>query len=190
MPIRSIAMLLACGFLFNGASASCRAFVFAYMDTTFRLPTSVVGVISSLGLFAGILAALNGPRLARRFGGFRTMVIAAIGQLIFLSPMALIGHWAAAAVGTIGVLAMASVFWPAYQVAQMEMAAPDLRPLLSGASLLTVGLGFATTSLSGGVIVATLGFRNVFVLGAGLAAGAALLLWQLAKQDSPRQIPP
>ena len=58
-------MLLICGFLNQGAVASCLAFTYAYMDTAFGLPTSAIGLISAIGMALAVVAALNSSRLAR-----------------------------------------------------------------------------------------------------------------------------
>jgi MFS family permease len=187
-PLMPLAMLVTCAFLNHSAVASCRAFAFAYMDTALRLPTSLVGLMSSLGMLGAILAALGGPRLARRRGSGHAMTVASIGLAFSLLLMGLIRHWAAAGLGMAGMLALSAVWIPAYQVLQMEMAEPEWRPLVAGASSMGMSLGFGTMSLVGGHIVAAFGYNWLFVLGAVLATlSATVMQGTMARREAPRR---
>jgi predicted MFS family arabinose efflux permease len=174
-------LLLISGFLNQGAVASCRAFTYAYMDTAFGLPTSVIGLISAIGMGAAVVAALNSSRLARRYGSGRAMALASAALALDLLLMALIPHWIAAAAGTIAVLALFSLWMPAYQTLQMEFAAPGQRATVSGAGFMALGLGFGITSLIGGRLAATAGYSALFWLGVALALSSAGLMLYVHK---------
>ena len=180
-PWRPIVLLLICGFLNQGAVASCRAFTYAYMDTAFGLPTSVIGLISAVGMALAVVAALNSSRLARRYGSGRAMTLASVAMALDLLMMALIPHWIAAAAGTIVVLALFSLWMPAYQTLQMEFAAPGQRAMVSGAGFMALGLGFGITSLIGGRLAATAGYPALFLLGVVLALSSAGLMLYVHK---------
>ena len=187
-PWRPIVLLLICGFLNQGAVASCRAFTYAYMDTAFGLPTSAIGLISAIGMALAVGAALYSSRLARRFGSGKAMALASVAMALDLLMMALIPHWIAAAAGTIVVLALFSLWMPAYQTLQMEFAAPGQRAMVSGAGFMALGLGFGVTSLIGGRLAATTGYPALFLLGVVLAlssAGLMLYVHKLRVQQEP-----
>ncbi len=176
-----ILLLLFCGFLNQGAVASCRVFTYAYMDTAFGMPTSAIGLISGIGMALAVFAALNSTRLARRYGSGRTMILASLALMLDLVMMAFLPHWIAAAVGTVGVLALFSLWMPAYQTLQMEFAEPGQRGIVSGAGFMALGLGFSMTSLVGGRLASTIGYPSLFLLGAGLALCSALLMNHVRK---------
>jgi predicted MFS family arabinose efflux permease len=73
-------------------------------------------------------------------------------------------------------LALTSVWMPAYQVRLMEMASPEQRGLVAGMGSMAMSLGFATMSFNGGRIAATSGYSQLFLLGAGLALACAALV--------------
>ena len=63
------------------------------------------------------------------------------------------------------------------RVYSQEIVAPAWRPVMSGAALMAVGLSTAAMSLGGGYAIAALGYRSIFLAGAGLTAVGALLFW-------------
>lgn len=182
---RPILLLLLCGFLNQGGVAACRVFTYAYMDTAFAMPTSAIGIINGAGMALAVFAALNSTRLARRFGSGQAMIVASLALMLDLVMMALLPHWIAAAVGTIVVLGLFSLWMPAYQTLQMEFAEPGQRGIVSGAGFMALGLGFSMTSLVGGRLAAATGYPPLFLMGAGLALASALLMNYVRKLDSP-----
>lgn len=173
---RLIILLLLCGFLNQAGVAACRVFTYAYMDTAFGMPTASIGVINGVGMALAAIAALNSSRLARRVGTGYTMILASLALVLDLALMALVPHWIAAAAGTIGVLALFSLWMPAFQTLQMEFAEPGQRGIVSGAGFMAMGFGFSMTSLVGGRLAAATGYPPLFVMGAGLALASALLM--------------
>ncbi len=183
-PLLPFAMLVGCGFFNNAAVASQKAFVSAYMDTVLRLPTSSIGVIMSMGQFLAIVGALSSARLARLRGSGHAMMIASSGLALSLLLLATVRHPVATAVGTIGALSLAAVWVPAYQVLQMEMAAPEWRSRMAGAASMGLSLGFGTLSFTGGYIVAGLGYPWVFLAGALSAGLSAAVIGSLPRRTA------
>jgi predicted MFS family arabinose efflux permease len=181
-PLLALAPILVAGYLNNGAVASCKAFAYAYMDQEFAIPTSVVGVISSVGMGLGVFGALSSSRLARARSSGHVMVLASAALAGGLLIMGTIAHPVAAALGTIAQFILSALFVPAYQVLQMEKADPEWRWLVAGACNMGMSLGFGTISLSGGYIVAAVGYRRVFLLGALFALASAAVMWSLLRR--------
>ena len=185
-----LAVLMACAVLNHGAVASCRAFAYAYMDTTLRLPTWLIGAITSVGMFLAIPGALASPRLARRGGSGHAMLAASFGLVLSLLLMASLEHWAAAGVGVMGVYVVSAVWIPAYQVVQMEMVAPERRSVVAGAASMATSLGFGAMSLAGGYVAAAFGYQRVFLVGVAWAGlGGLLMGGLLAGRRSGRRGP-
>ncbi len=176
-PLLALAPLLVAGYLNNGAVASCKAFAYAYMDQEFSIPTSVVGIISSVGMGLGVLSALSSSRLARGRSSGHVMIIASVALAGGLLIMGTIANPTAAALGTVAQFILSALFVPAYQVLQMETADPEWRWLVAGSCNMAMSLGFGTISLSGGYIVAAVGYRRVFLLGMVFAVASAAVMW-------------
>ena len=179
--ILPLALLAACAFANNGAIASCKAFASAYMDLDFALPTSVIGTITSVGMFLGILSALVSPRLARRGGSGHTMRIASIALALNLLQMAVFSHQNAAGLGLVGMFAIWTLWRPAFQSLQMEMAQPGWRALVSGTCSTAMSLGFGLVSYGGGYVVTAFGYRRLFLIGALSSLASALLMTVLLR---------
>jgi predicted MFS family arabinose efflux permease len=104
------------------------------------------------------------------------MMVASLMLGVNLFLVSLVPHWMAASVGAIGTLALSALWRPAYQVLQMEMAAPEQRALISGVGAMSMSLGFGTVSFGGGYVVAAVGYRRLFLIGAGLATASAIIM--------------
>ena len=169
-------LLAACAFANNGAIASVKAFSSAYMDLEFAMPTSLIGTIVSAGMLLGILSALISPRLARWGGSGHTMRLASILLAANLLQMALFPQQLAAAIGVIAMFALWTLWRPAFQALQMEMAEPGWRALVSGMCAMGMSLGFGAVSFGGGYIVTALGYRRLFLIGAGISVASAILM--------------
>lgn len=97
--------------------------------------------------------------------------------------MGLIPHWAAAGIGRIGYQLATAMWIPVLQVFQMELVDAEWRALTYGITSMAMGLGFGTLSLAGGYIIAALGYRSVFLVGAGLELVAAVVLWAILRKQ-------
>lgn len=186
---RSFLLLLACGFATNAAHAACKTFAAVYLDTAFLLPTSVIGAVTSVGLLIAIVTALGSARMGRRLSSGQMMILGAAGILASLLLMALIRHPVGPVAGIVGVYGVLGIWRPAYQSLQMEVARPEWRSLVSGASAMGMSLGFGSMSLGGGYVVAAAGYTTVFGAGAAAALVSTLLaaLLTLSKARSARE---
>jgi len=59
----------------------------------------------------------------------------------------------------------------------MELVSPGWRAVVNGASNMALGSSMSAISLGGGYIVTALGYRSLFLTGAGVTAAGALLFW-------------
>jgi predicted MFS family arabinose efflux permease len=172
VPYALLALGFFCGFLNNGAMSTGKSFASAYMDQYFGLSTSFIGTITAVGMGLGIAGAFVGMRLSRK-GPSQSMWISAVALAVALALMASVPLPWAAAVGTVLVMSLQSVFIPAYQMNQMELVEPQWRSLISGIAAMTMSAGFGLASFVGGFIVASSGYPRVFLLGVFLALASA-----------------
>ena len=108
-PVLPVALLIVHVYLSQGGWASCQVFCSAYMDADLHLSSSLIGLVTSVGLFVAILAPLLTPRLAVRRGNGWTLLVTTLGRAASLAQLALIPHWAAAGRGRMGVGVLAAI---------------------------------------------------------------------------------
>ena len=81
-----------------------------------------------------------------------------------LLPMALISHWLAAGVSTVGVVVMMTFSSTALTVFHQELVPVGWRPAMSGVSLMAMGVGWGIVSSGGGYFIAAFGWTLFFLL--------------------------
>jgi len=184
--LRPFAPLILAALLNHAAVATVRVFYPAYLDRVFTLPTSLIGLIASIGTLLAVVGSLAGPRLIGPRGSGFGMVIASVGLTVSLLLMGLFDNRVAAGLGTIGTLALMGLWTLAYQVLQMEMAEPAQRSLVAGVGWMGMSSGFTLMSFGGGQIVAAYGYRPMYLLGAALSAASATMMWRMTRRSQDR----
>lgn len=154
--------------LLISGSAVAMIFFNVYMDSGLGVPTAQIGIAISIGRLSAVPAALLTPLLAARMGNARVTVLASLGVVLCLLPLALAPVWYMAALGYIGAIAMSSVRYPAFMVYTMELIPAHFRSVVAGASEMAAGLSFALLALAGGYIIIAGGYGPLFLTGAGL----------------------
>jgi len=176
-PWGLIALLALFGLLRMGGEGATYTFFNVYLDDGLHAPTSLIGALGAVSRLLAASAALATPLLISRWGRFRIVVLGAVGIGLAMLPLALIPHWTAAGLGLMGVTAMASMGYPAFDVYHQEIVSPGQRAAMSGAITMGLGLGGSAVALGGGYLIAALGYPAFFLMGAGLPATGALLFW-------------
>jgi hypothetical protein len=189
---RRLGMLLILGgivLLQSAAEGPLRAFFNVYLDRGLGVPTDQIGGIIGLAQLLPVAGALLTVNLLARWGAARTLALVSIGTAVALLPLAGFPVWGIAAFGFMGVMTMAAVHGSARNVFSQELVAPEWRT--TTAAMLTIGtaLGWASTAVAGGFVIATVGFGGLFALSAGLAVGAAALAWAIHRMRVSRPAP-
>jgi MFS family permease len=189
-PLLPIALTIGYVYLRHAGWATCQAFCNAYMDTDLRLSTASIGMITGVGQLVATLAPLINPRLATRYSNGWTLLMTTLGTAVCLLPLALIPNWAAAGFGRASIQVLSAMWLPALQVFQMEMVDSEWRSLAYGAISMAMGMGFGTTSLAGGYIIAAWGYSRLFLIGVGLSAIAGAFMWGMLRYHGMRAAAP
>ena len=189
-PFVSMVPMIVYIFLRHSGWATCQNFCTPYMDVSLHLSASTIGLITSVGMALAILAPLITPRLAARYSNGWTLTMSTVGISISLLPLALVPNWAAAGLARVSIVVLSAVWLPAFQVFQMDMVDSEWRSLAYGAVSMAMALGFGTTSLAGGYIIAAVGYRPLFLLGVGLSLAGAAFLWIMLRRRAggPRRL--
>jgi MFS family permease len=176
-PRALIVMLSLVVLLQVGGEGAARTFFNVYLDDGLRLPTALIGAFVAVGQLLAVPMALATPVLIARWGADRVIILGALGMALSLLPLALISHWLTASFSFMSLIALASVARPATMVYQMELIPSGWRAAMSGATTLAAGLSWAGIAWGGGYVIAALGYRSLFLAGAGLTAVGALVFW-------------
>jgi len=187
-PVLPVALMVVYVYFRHAGWATCQSFCNAYMDTDLHLSASSIGLLTSAGQVAAILAALLSSRLIARHSTGKMLITATIGTGLSLLPLALLPHWTGAGLGRLGVQVLSTIWITALQVYQMELVDAEWRSMSYGTISMAMGLGFGSLSLVGGYIIATYGYRSLFLLGTGLSLFSAALMWGILKYQNRASI--
>jgi len=177
------------GFMTQAGMAAFVQFGTAYLDRGLNMPTEMIGTVASLGQVGAMLAALAAPRLSRRMRPGRDVLLASWFDVLSLVPAILVAQWAPAIATYVLSLAINSLWAAAHSGWMMDAVEEDHRAATSGLCNMAKGAGTALASLGGGFVIATVGYRALFGLGAVTIVMGALALTVLLGSP-PRSMPP
>lgn len=185
-PIFGILALIALVRLLQVAGIAATTTYFnVYLDAALMVPTAQIGMILAAGRLLGVPAALATSALTARFGNKRVVIGATIGSAISILPLALIPHWGAAALGFIGLTGLSWMRYAASMVYFLEIVPPNRRATVSGTVEMAGGLCFTVITLSGGFIIALLGYQTLFLTAMAITALSALVFWLGFRNKEP-----
>ncbi len=177
MPLGLLLPIAAVSGLFVVAASAGQSFYSVYMDTVLQAPTELIGVVASSGQLMTAALMLLAPALMARWGHAGTFVRGGLCMGLSLLPMALISHWLAAGVSTVGVVVMMTFSSTALMVFHQGLVPVGWRPAMSGASLMAMGVGWGIVSSGGGYFIAAFGWALFFLLaGGGTLLGVGVFL--------------
>jgi MFS family permease len=174
-PIALLAVMAVVVLLRAAGLGASRVFFNVYLDDGLGVPTVQIGTLFAVIQLASIPAALAMPYLATRGGLHRVVVWGSLGIAASMLPLALVPHWAAATIGRFGTYALSAIADPALSVYQLELVPPRWRSVMSGVSGTALGVSWTALSFGGGVWIAALGYRTLFLSAAGLSVVGTLL---------------
>ncbi len=162
----------------TASEGSLLSFFNLYLDTQLGVSTAKIGTIVGSGQLLSMVGVLAVPHLVRRCGALSTLTWTTLGVGVAMLPLALLPHWVPATIGFISVLALSAMNGPMRNVVSQELVLPRWRTTTS--ALLTIGqaVGWASTAALGGYLIVQAGFSMLFVISAGLALAAVVLLWE------------
>ncbi|MFN2130391.1 MAG: MFS transporter [Anaerolineae bacterium] len=174
-PIALLAAMAAVMLLRAAGIGASRVFFNVYLDDGLGVPTVQIGTLFAVIQLASIPAALAMPYLVTRGGLYRVVVWGSLGIAASMLPLALVPHWAAATFGRFGTYALSAIADPALSVYQLELVPRRWRSVMSGVSSTALGVSWTALSFGGGLWIAALGYRTLFLSAAGLSVIGTLL---------------
>jgi MFS family permease len=176
-PWLLIAVMAVVVMLRVSALGAVRTFFNVYLDVELQASPALIGALSAGAQLISVPAALLAPVLVDRYGTVPSMTFGSLCIALSILPLALVRHWSAAGLGFAGMTALFALTTGPIRAYSQEIVVPQWRGAMSGAVLMGVGLTYALMALIGGYSIAALGYRGVFLAGAGLTAIGALLFW-------------
>ena len=173
-PIRLMASVAIVSLLVISGDWTAQLYLNVYLDTILKVPTSLIGSILGTARLLG-LTALIAPLIMGRLGHRRTIISAAVAASLTFLPLILIGHWIAAGVSFMALLAAFSILTPTYNRYSQSLVEPEWRTTMASVVAMATGAAVALTAFGGAAIIETFGFQALFITGATLILTGAIL---------------
>jgi MFS family permease len=173
-PVLLIVVLALVNLLRVGGEWTMRIFFNVYLDTSLHVPTALIGLLSATAQLLGIVG-LVAPLVMARLGKPRTIGWASVGMATAYLPLILIGHWGAVGIGFMLMSTLVALTTPTFGVFSQESVPSHWRTTVAGATMAALGIGIASVAFGGGYLITAVGFRPLFLVGAGLNLASALL---------------
>jgi MFS family permease len=168
----------------SGVGAT-NTFFNVYLDSELHVPTAQIGAIIAVARLLAVPAALATSPLTTRFGHRAVVIGASLSTTVALLPIVLVPHWSAASLSFVGVVALSWIRYAASMVFFLELVPPSRRALVSGVTEMAGGLTFTVLTFGGGYLIALVGYRSLFLTGAGLTLLSALVFWLAFRNARP-----
>ena len=149
-PYRLILVLALVMLLRSAGEWGMRIFFNVYLDAGLQVSTVLIGALEATGQLLGV-AALAAPLVMVRWGKMRTIGWGIVGMACMYSPLILVAHWAAVGLGFIGMIALAALTSPAFNVFGQESVLPRWRTTVSGAMNMAMGVSIAGMAFGGAI---------------------------------------
>jgi len=181
-PYRLIVVFAIVNMLAVAGEWTMRVYFNVYLDRALSTPTTIIGVISASAQLMGLTAFLV-PLATARWGRNRIVQFGLFSVFIAFVPLILIAHWLAVGIGYMILLAVLSLTYPTLGVFSQSAVKPQWRTAIASAMSMSVGIGVAITSLSGGYVVAAFGYQTLFILGASAGILGSIVVWRYLPQE-------
>jgi len=175
-PYRLIILFSLVNLLAIAGEWTMRVYFNIYLDSVLATPITVIGILSASAQVMGLTAFLA-PQAAARWGRNRVVRLGLFSVFIAFIPWIMIAHWLAVGVGYVILVAVLSLTYPILGVFGQSVVEPRWRTMMSSAGTMSIGVGIALTSLGGGYVIASSGFKTLFVLGALASLLGAGVVW-------------
>jgi predicted MFS family arabinose efflux permease len=176
-PIWIIGVLAVGAMLQTSTVGVNKTFFNVYLDDHLGLSTaSIGGVFAGVQLISAVAAGIM-PQLTKRWGLHAVFVASSLAQALSILPLALIPTWGAALVGRSAVSAFASIHSPATSMVQVDAVEPRWRSAMIGAVSTAKQLSWMSIAIAGGYVIASMGYRTLFVGTMVLSMVGTAILW-------------
>lgn len=185
-PLGLFVFLVLLVFLQTASEGALLNFFTVYLDTQLGVSTERIGAIVGTGQLLSVAGVVAVPHLLLRSGAPLTLKWTTIGIGLAMVPLALLPQWLPAAIGFASVSALSAINGPVRNVLSQELVVSQWRSTTSAMLTIGLALGWASAAAIGGYLIAQAGFDKLFLISAGMALVAVLLLWAYPRASAAR----
>ncbi|MFK7804874.1 MAG: MFS transporter [Anaerolineae bacterium] len=164
-PIRLMVIIAFISLLLVTGDWTIQLYLNVYLDTVLKVPTALIGSLLGAGRLLGLTAFLS-PIVMGRFGHKKTLLWASIVSSLTFLPLILIGHWVAAGVSFMALIAVASILNPTYNRFSQSIVEPEWRTTIASVMSMSTGIAIAITAFEGSMLITRFGYQTLFITGA------------------------
>ncbi len=187
-PLGIFLLLLLIVVMQSASDGSTRTFFNVYLDRQLNVSVGQIGAILGIAqLFPAVLSLML-PAIIHRLGTRGAMLTSSTLSIGFVLLLALIPNIGAASVAFMGMASLAMVMNTTRSIFCQEIVTPRWRTISSAIATIGIAGGWALSAWQGGSLVTTLGFRGLFLIGAGLALLASLFTLLDAQRSKQARI--
>jgi MFS family permease len=179
IPVRIFIFFGLMVFIQSLAEGIIRPFYNLYLDTALNVPVAQIGATLGFSSLLLVLVSLATPAVLSRWGISGAMKLAMLGFTLFAVLLAAVPQWPLAALIFLGIGSMLTILATARGIYSQEIVKPYWRTTSSAIATIGMALGWSAATWTGGQLIISIGFQNMFLTGAVIGlAGAALVLAQ------------
>lgn len=176
-PWAIFALLLLIVVLQSASDGAIRTFFNVYLDAQLGVPVVEIGAILGTAQLVPAVISLSIPSIIHRLGTRGAMLAGTGVSIGFILLLALVPSSGAATAALMGLAGLTAVIMTARSILSQEMVHPRWRHTTSALATMGVSVGWALSAWLGGGLVTVIGYRGLFLTGAGLALLAAGFTW-------------
>lgn len=154
-----------------------RSFINLYLDLDFSLDPARIAYIYSVAQLLAIPAPLIAPLLMTRYGRGAVFNWATIGVAGCVVLIAFAQQWLWIALSYFVLLGLAQIARPAITIIYMSSVTPKWQASMSSSIIISIGLSGLATSLMGGAMIGSVGFRAFFLATAVITLAGVVIFW-------------
>jgi MFS family permease len=153
------------------------AFFSIYLDSSFKIPVAVIGILTAIGRIIPAFTALFTPALAKRIGKFNLIVMVSVVSTIMALPMGLIPSVVAAAISLIAISGLNAIDASIFSTFQQEVTPEKWRSLMSGFCFAAEAVSYTLVAYAGGFMIQSLGYQPFFLSTTAATFISAFIFW-------------
>jgi MFS family permease len=176
VPYLAFVMLLLIVVLQSASDGFTRVFFNVYLDQQLQVPVAQIGAILGLAQLFPAVVSLGIPLIIARLGTRVTMLTGTGLSVGFILLLAWVPTSTAASISLMGLAGLMAITMTARSIFSQEIVSPRWRTTMSAMATIGISVGWALAAWQGGVLVKTLGYRGLFLIGAALALLAVGLI--------------
>ena len=176
-PWRLCLVFSASTVLRDAAPFAIGTFFSLYLDVTFMVRVTIIGIILALSRVIPAIAVTLAPALIRRLGSFRLIVFLSIAQAVAMLPAGLIAGVAAVTASLVVITSLNVILGAVFSSYSQEASPREWRPLTNGFVGAADAVAMIIAAYGGGLVVQSMGFRPLFLLVVALALLSAPVFW-------------